>query len=99
MIGLIPISLKKKKRRSGKAPNHLFMNFSDNHNDKVEVKYQSQSEILIKKIKHILLSVLRPFLIIATIIFLLYGLFYIALFLIVIFSVFYLYKKLKYLLG
>ena len=75
------------------------MNFSDNHNDKVEVKYQSQSEILIKKIKHILLSVLRPFLIIATIIFLLYGLFYIALFLIVIFSVFYLYKKLKYLLG
>ena len=74
------------------------MNFPDNHNDKVEVKYQSQSEILLKKIKHILLSVLRPFLIIATIILFLYGLFYIALFLIVIFSALYLYRKLKYLL-
>jgi len=74
------------------------MNFPDNHNNKVEVKYESQSEILLKKIKHILLSVLRPFLIIATIILFLYGLFYIALFLIVIFSALYLYRKLKYLL-
>tara|TARA_B110000438_G_C15655098_1_gene581297 strand:- start:94 stop:321 length:228 start_codon:yes stop_codon:yes gene_type:complete len=75
------------------------MNFPENHNSKVEVKYQSQSEILIKKIKHTLMIFLKPFLVIISIIFFIYGLFYIALFLIAIFSLFYVYRKLKYLLG
>lgn len=71
------------------------MKFPDNHNDKVEIKFESQFEIFVKNFKNLLLSIIKPLVFICSIILFLYGLFYIALFFIIIFSLLYFYKNLK----
>ena len=69
---------------------------NNNHNDKVEVKYETQSEIIVKKIKETILLIIKPVLLVAAFVLILYGVFYIGLFLIVLSVVLYFYRRLKY---
>ena len=73
------------------------MNFP--HKDhKVEVKYETQSEILFKKIKETILLIIKPVLLLAAFVLILYGVFYIGLFLIALSIFIYFYRRLKYML-
>ena len=73
------------------------MNLSHEDN-KVEVKYETQSEIFFKKIKETILLIIKPVLVVAAFVLILYGLFYIGLFLIALSVVLYFYRRLKHIL-
>ena len=73
------------------------MNFPHEDN-KVEIKYETQSEILFKKIKETILLIIKPVLLVAAFVLILYGVFYIGLFLIALSVVLYFYRRLKYIL-
>ena len=73
------------------------MNFP-NEDNKVEVKYETQSEIFLKKINKTILLIIKPVLVVAAFVLILYGLFYIGLFLIALSVVLYFYRRLKYIL-
>ena len=86
------INLKKKRKKSGRAP--LFVLNLD-LNNKVEVKYETQLQIFLKRVKNLIISIFRPLIIIASIVLILYGLFYVALFFIILFGLIYFYKRIK----
>ena len=69
------------------------MNIYDD--DKIEVKYETKSAILINRISEIVINVLKPIFFIVSIVFLIYGLFYLAIFFILLFSVIYFYKRIR----
>ena len=69
-----------------------------NEDNKVEVKYETQSEIFFKKIKETILLIIKPVLVVAAFVLILYGLFYIGLFLIALSIVLYFYRRLKHIL-
>ena len=71
---------------------------NNNYNDKVEVKYETQSEIFLKKIKETILLIIKPVLLLAAFVLILYGVFYIGLFLIALSVVLYFYRRLKHML-
>ena len=73
------------------------MNFPHEYN-KVEIKYETQSEILFKKIKETVLLIIKPVLLLAAFVLILYGVFYIGLFLIALSVVIYGYRRLKQML-
>ena len=73
------------------------MNFPHEDN-KVEVKYETQSEILITRIKETILLIIKPVLLLAAFVLILYGVFYIGLFLIALSVVLYFYRSLKHIL-
>ena len=73
------------------------MNFPHEDN-KVEIKYETQSEILFKKIKETILLIIKPVLLFAAFVLILYGVFYIGLFLIALSVVIYFYRRLKQML-
>ena len=73
------------------------MNFLHEDN-KVEIKYETQSEILFKKIKETILLIIKPVLLLAAFVLILYGVFYIGLFLIALSVVIYGYRRLKQML-
>ena len=73
------------------------MNFPHEDN-KVEIKYETQSEILFKKIKETILLIIKPVLLLAAFVLILYGVFYIGLFLIALSVVLYFYRSLKHIL-
>ena len=73
------------------------MNLSHKDN-KVEIKYETQSEIFFKKIKETILLIIKPVLVVAAFVLILYGLFYIGLFLIALSIVLYFYRRLKHIL-
>ena len=73
------------------------MNLSHKDN-KVEIKYETQSEIFFKKIKETILLIIKPVLVVAAFVLILYGLFYIGLFLIALSIVLYFYRRLKHML-
>jgi len=64
-------------------------------NNKVEVKYETQLQIFLKQAKNLIISIFRPLIVIASIVLILYGLFYIALFFIVLFGLMYFYKRIR----
>ncbi|MBI65553.1 MAG: hypothetical protein CMG64_04615 [Candidatus Marinimicrobia bacterium] len=64
-------------------------------NNKVEVKYETQLQIFLKRVKNLIISIFRPLIVIASIVLILYGLFYLALFFIVLFGLIYFYKRIK----
>ena len=73
------------------------MNFPHEDN-KVEIKYETQSEILFKKIKETILLIIKPVLLLAAFVLILYGVFYIGLFLIALSIFIYFYRRLKQML-
>ena len=73
------------------------MNFPHEDN-KVEVKYETQSEIFLKKINKTILLIIKPVLVLAAFVLILYGVFYIGLFLIALSVVLYFYRRLKHML-
>ena len=73
------------------------MNFQHDDN-KIEVKYETQSEIFLKKIKETILLIIKPVLVVVAFVLILYGLFYIGLFLIALSVVLYFYRRLKHIL-
>jgi len=73
------------------------MNFR-HENNKVEVKYETQSEIFLKKINKTILLIIKPVLVLAAFVLILYGVFYIGLFLIALSLVLYFYRRLKHML-
>ena len=68
---------------------------NNNQIDKIEVKYQSKFELYMGKMKIFILSIIKPFIAIAVILFSLYIGFYIILIFVVFFSLLYLYNKVK----
>ena len=71
---------------------------SKHDDNKVEVKYETQSEILVKRIKETILLIIKPVLLVAAFVLILYGVFYIGLFLIALSVVLYFYRRLKHML-
>ena len=71
------------------------MKFQDNHENKIEVKYRSNSENLFKTVKFYLISFFRPLIFISLFIFFIYFMFYVGIFLVFIFSLIFFYKKIK----
>ena len=69
-----------------------------NEDNKVEVKYETQSEIFLKKINKTILLIIKPVLVLAAFVLILYGVFYIGLFLIALSVVLYFYRRLKHML-
>ena len=95
MNGYMITGLKKRKRKSGKPLNLMKFPHEDN---KVEIKYETQSEILFKKIKETILLIIKPVLVVVAFVLILYGVFYIGLFLIALSVVLYFYRRLKHIL-
>jgi len=63
--------------------------------DKIEVKYQSKSELYINKVKIFILSIIKPFIAIAILLLSIYIFSYVILVLMIFFLLLYLYNKVK----
>ena len=68
---------------------------NDKKIDKIEVKYQSKSELYIDKVKIFILSIIKPFIAIAILLLSIYIFSYVILILVVFFLLLYLYNKVK----
>ena len=68
---------------------------NDRKTNKIEVKYQSNLDGFFNKLKVFILSVLKPFIAIALVLFSLYIAGYVILFFIVFFFLLYIYNKIK----
>ena len=68
---------------------------NDKQIDKIEVKYQSKSELYIDKVKIFILSIIKPFIAIAILLLSFYIFSYVVLVLAVFFLLLYLYNKIK----